>query len=462
MKKRTVTKFLAAGFILALFTVVQLNLSAPVHAEYSMSTKSNIEVEKVVKKAQSALSYRNEYLIVKYKDSKKELDLENGDLPYQARQVKKYFNNTRLIYLPGASKKELASYKLYLEKSGLVEYVDYDYKVQTMSLPCNDLLFFKQWGLQNRGQIIQLIPGTAGIDINAVPAWDITRGDPDVVVAVLDTGIDLQHPELASQAWVNPDEVPGNGVDDDNNGYIDDINGFDFLNHDSSVFDAGDQDIHGTHVAGIIAAKANNRKGIAGVAPGVKIMALKFIGPEGGNISDAIEAIEYARSMGVKVSNNSWGGSEYSQSLRDAIEDSGMLFIAASGNSGADADLAPEYPAAFECDNIISVAALNNRGSLPFWSNYGADSVDLAAPGSGIMSILELIPGSTFLYGYISGTSQAAPFVTGTAALVYSENQSLSPTEVKTKIMNSVKPLSVLEGKTVSGGMVDAYGALNQ
>lgn len=455
-------RFIMAFMCLMFFSVVQLTVPALVQADYSMSTKKDLEVEKVLRKAQDNGSFRNEYLIIKYKDPVKPREGEKLDLPFEARSIKKYFNDAQLLHLPGAGKDDLAAHKRYLEESGLVEYVEYDYKVQTMSLPCNDLLFFKQWGLQNRGQIIQLIPGTPGIDINAAPAWEITRGDPEIIVAVLDTGIDVEHPELADQVWVNPGEIPDNGVDDDYNGYIDDVSGFDFLHHDGSVFDASDQDIHGTHVAGIIAAEANNWRGIAGVAPGVKVMALKFIGPEGGNVSDAIEAIEYARSQGARISNASWGGSEYSQALYDAIVESGMLFVAACGNSGADAELNPEYPAAFDCNNIISVAALNNRGNLPSWSNYGVETVDLAAPGVGIISILELIPGSTILYGYISGTSQAAPFVSGVAALVYSENPGLSPVQVKTKIMEGVKPLPVLQNKTVSGGMLDAYGALSQ
>ncbi len=281
-----------------------------------------------------------------------------------------------------------------------------------------------------------------------------------MVVAVLDTGIDLSHPELQNRAWVNPGEIPGNGVDDDNNGYVDNVNGYDFLNQDGTVYDSADKDLHGTHVAGTLAAEFNNRKGICGVAPETKIMSLKFIGPDGGSISDAISAIEYANSMGVKLSNNSWCGSEYSQALKDAIEQSDMLFVAAAGNSSANADLAPEYPAAYDCDNIISVAAINNRGNLPFWSNYGSASVDLGAPGAEITSINALIPNSTILYIWIAIPLQAAPHVTGTAALILSQYPQLSALQVKENILNSVKPLPSLQGKTVSGGMVDAYAAL--
>lgn len=460
MKRTMVHRAFILAFA-ALLSFCQIPLSRPAQADVSMSTLKNLDKEEMITRIQGLMPIRNEYLIVKPHSQVKSSEMEELLASNGAAVQKVYKSGARLIKVPGSNRQSLSALKELLQSSGAAEYAEYDYVVHTMNQPCNDLLFFKQWGLKNTGQFIQLIPGIAGMDANAVPAWNITMGSPQVVVAVLDTGIFLQHPELITQAWVNPGEIPGNGVDDDNNGYIDDVNGWDFYNDDASVYDPGDQDIHGTHVAGVIAARNNNIQGISGIAPGVKIMALKFIGPDGGNVSDAIEAIEYARTMGVKISNNSWGGSEYSQALRDAIEQSGMLFVASAGNSGANADSAPEYPAAFDCSNIISVAAINNRGQLPFWSNYGPCSVDLAAPGAGIMSILELIPGSTILYGYISGTSQAAPFVTGTGALVLSQNPALSSQDVKSRILAGTHPLPALAGKTVSGGMLDAYGALS-
>lgn len=460
--KRTMVRQVFILAFAALLSFCQIPFSRPANAEVSMSTLKNLENEELIARVLDSVPIRNEYLIMKPQSQIKNDDMEQLLAANGAKSRKVFKNGLRLIQVPGSSRQSLSDLKDKLQNSGAVEYVEYDYIVHTMDQPCNDLLFFKQWGLKNTGQFIQFIPGTAGIDANVVTAWDITMGSPQQVVAVLDTGIFLQHPELIDQAWVNPGEVPGNGVDDDNNGYIDDVNGYDFYNDDSSVYDACDQDIHGTHVAGIIAARNNNIQGISGIAPGVKIMALKFIGPNGGSVSDAIEAVEYARSMGVKISNNSWGGTEYSQALREAIEQSGMLFVASAGNSGANADSAPEYPAAFDCSNIISVAAINNRGQLPSWSNYGPNSVDLAAPGSGIMSILELIPGSTILYGYMSGTSQAAPFVTGAAALVMSQNPGFGAQEVKSSILASARPLPALAGKTVTGGMLDTYGALTR
>ncbi len=425
----------------------------------SMSTSDNLEDESVLATKVPALPFKGEQLIIKMKADANLDQLGALKLGGSTTTRKKFHNGAELIRWPGLSQEQLAKTKDSLMKSGLVEYVEYDYLVQPASYPSNDPLFFRLWGLQNTGQLI-LLPGTSGIDINVIPAWEITQGSPDTVVAVLDTGIDLSHPELQNRAWVNPGEIPGNGIDDDNNGYVDDVNGYDFLNRDGTVYDSSDKDVHGTHVAGTLAAEFNNRKGICGVAPNTKIMALKFIGPDGGSISDAISAIEYANAMGVKLSNNSWTGTEYSQALKDAIEQSDMLFIASAGNSSANADLTPEYPAAYDCSNLISVAAINNRGSLPFWSNYGPLSVDLAAPGAEITSINEWIPNTTHLYGWMSGTSQAAPHVTGTAALVLSQYPQLSALQVKERLLNSVKPLPNLQGKTVSGGMVDAYAAL--
>lgn len=446
--------------IVFLFSLLLGPFSNSVLAVRSMSTADNPAEESVLVSNSAALPFQGEQLIIKMKDDAKRLEkLEGLKLGCAVTTLRNFHSGAALIRLPGMGRNELAEVKDSLMESGLVEYVEYDYLVQPASFPSNDPLFFRLWGLHNTGQII-LLPGSPGIDINVLPAWEITRGSADTVVAVLDTGIDLSHPELQNRAWVNPGEIGGNGIDDDNNGYVDDVNGYDFLNQDGTVYDAGDQDVHGTHVAGTLAAEFNNQLGICGVAPNTKIMALKFIGPNGGSISDAISAIEYATSMGVKLSNNSWGGGEYSQALKDAIAQSGQLFIAAAGNSSANADQSPEYPAAYDCENIISVAALNNLGKLPFWSNYGALSVDLAAPGAEITSIYEFIPNTTHLYGWMSGTSQATPHVSGVAALVLSQYPELSALQVKERILNSVKPLNSLQGKTVSGGMVDAYAAL--
>src|SRR5918999_1287399 len=269
-------------------------------------------------------------------------------------------------------------------------------------------------------------------DADAPEAWNTGTGTAATVVAVIDEGVDVSHPDLRNNIWKNPGEVPGNGVDDDRNGYVDDVNGFDFANDDASVYDPdpidGSGDEHGTHVAGTIAAEGNNGAGITGVNWQAKVMALKFLGPNSGSTLDAVEAINYAVAKGADISNNSWGyvGSP-SRSLKDAItraDNAGLLFVAAAGNGGADGvgddndanSTNTNYPSSFSNPNIISVAATDNRDRLASFSNFGASTVDLGAPG---VNVLSTLPGNR--YGYYSGTSMATPHVTGVAALLKSQ-----------------------------------------
>jgi subtilisin family serine protease len=320
--------------------------------------------------------------------------------------------------------------------------------------------FGELWGLNNTGQN----GGTPSVDMNALEASAVTQGDPNLVVAVIDTGVDFSHPDLSGRKWVNPGESGGgketNNIDDDGNGFVDDVNGADFFNNDGNPFD---DNSHGTHVSGTIAASVNGQ-GVVGVAPNVKIMALKFLNASNnGFTSDAIEAIGYAKSKGAKISNNSWGGGPYDQALYDAINNSGSLFVAAAGNGGADQisdnnDDSPFYPASYNLSNILSVAAIDNQGKLASFSNYGATSVDIAAPGVGILSTL---PGNT--HGSFDGTSMAAPHATGAAALVASVEPTLlaNPVGLKSDIMDAGKSLPATAGKTVTGDMVDALKAVD-
>jgi subtilisin family serine protease len=313
--------------------------------------------------------------------------------------------------------------------------------------------------LSNTGQT----GGTAGADIAAPRAWSTTTGDADTVVAVIDTGTDINHPDLKNNVWINPGETAGNGVDDDKNGYVDDVNGWDFHNNDASVYDAASEDSHGTHVAGTIAAEGNNGIGVTGVNWKAKIMPLKFLGPNGGYTSNAVKAIDYAVAKGAKISNNSWGGGGYSQTLKDAIsraDASGHLFIAAAGNGGSDGigddnDATPSYPASYDNPNIVSVAATDSKDALAGFSNYGGASVDLAAPGVGILSTL---PGNT--YGSYNGTSMATPHVSGVAALLKSKNPAADDATLKERLIKSVDARSNLSGKTTTGGRLNAAEAL--
>lgn len=280
-----------------------------------------------------------------------------------------------------------------LKSDSNVEAVQKNYIYNPTSFT-NDPEFENLWGLHNTGQEIWGMEGKKDVDINLPEAWDLTsdRNLEEVVVAVIDTGVQTTHPDLAEHMWVNQAEAEGApGVDDDNNGYIDDINGYDFYNNDGSVYDEEDGDEHGTHVAGTIAASIGNGLGVAGIAPNVKIMSLKFIGPEDGSTYDALRAIDYAKAQGVKISNNSYGGPFYDEFLKEAIEDSGMLFVVAAGNESLNIDKDPMYPAAFDSSNIISVGAIDNQGYKAEFSNYGKSNVDIAAPGVAILSTFPVV-----------------------------------------------------------------------
>ena len=280
-----------------------------------------------------------------------------------------------------------------------VEYAEPNFKVYPTGF-ADEPRFSELWGLHNTGQTVDGSTGTADVDVNGKEASARTQGSPTPEVAVIDDGVDFSHPDLSARRWVNPGETPNNGVDDDANGYVDDVNGWDVCHRDNTVHDDGD-DSHGTHVSGTIAASVNGQ-GVVGVAPNVEIMALKFLSDNGtgsgcNSTAGAIEAIGYAKKMGVKISNNSWGGGAFSRALKDAIDSSGQLFVAAAGNGGADSvgdnnDATPMYPASYASPNILSVAAANNRGGLGGFSNYGKTSVDISAPG---VSILSSVPGNT-------------------------------------------------------------------
>jgi subtilisin family serine protease len=316
----------------------------------------------------------------------------------------------------------------------------------------NDPRYPQLWGLNNIGQT----GGTPDADIDAPEAWDIQTGNPNLVIGVIDTGVDYNHPDLVDNIWTNPGEIAGNGIDDDNNGYIDDVRGWDFAYNDNNPMDVHR---HGTHVSGTIAGKGNNSVGVTGVAWNAKIMPLKFLNDSGsGSISNAILALNYATAKGVKLTNNSWGGGPYSQGLYDAINTAGQqgaLFIAAAGNTRSNNDITPFYPASYDLSNIISVAATDHNDALANFSHYGLTSVDLGAPGSNIYST---IPRGN--YGALSGTSMASPHVAGGAALVWSQNPTWTAQQVKNRLLDTTDPKPSLSGRTVSGGRLNLYNAL--
>ncbi len=298
--------------------------------------------------------------------------------------------------------------------------------------------------------------------INASAAWNLTTGSRSVVVGVVDTGIDYNHPDLAANVWTNPGEIAGNGIDDDHNGFVDDVHGYDFVNNDSNPMDDNG---HGTHVSGTIAAVGNNSLGVVGVNWNTSVMALKFLSASGsGYVSDAVRAINYATMMksrynvNVRVLNNSWGGGGYSSALDAAISASnsaGILFVAAAGNSGTNNDATPQYPANYSAGNVISVAATDQNDSLASFSCYGASTVDLAAPGVGIYST---VPNNR--YAVYSGTSMATPQVSGVAALAWAYKPTATVAEIRNALLQGVDKISSLSGKVASGGRLNAYKTL--
>ncbi|HEY6572927.1 MAG TPA: S8 family serine peptidase, partial [Candidatus Eisenbacteria bacterium] len=313
----------------------------------------------------------------------------------------------------------------------------------------NDTRFNELYAMRNTGQT----GGTAGADIKATLAWDQFTGDPNLKIGVIDTGVDYNHPDLAANVWTNPGEIPGNSLDDDNNGYIDDVHGYDFANSDGDPFDDNG---HGSHCSGTIAGVGNNNLGVAGVNWQAKIVGIKFLSGSGsGSTAGAIAGVQYAIAVGVRLTSNSWGGGGFSQALLDAINAAGaanQLFIAAAGNSSANNDTSPHYPSSYDSPYIVSVAATDHNDNLASFSNYGATSVDLAAPG---VSILSTLPGNS--YGLLSGTSMATPHVSGAVALAMGRFPAVPNLQIKALLLNAVDVKASLNGKVLTNGRLNAF-----
>jgi subtilisin family serine protease len=314
----------------------------------------------------------------------------------------------------------------------------------------NDPLFGAMWsiGLRNDDGI------NSGIDTPR--AWNLTTGSPDVTVAVVDTGVDASHPDLAENMWSNPGEVAGNGEDDDGNGMVDDAAGWDWVEGDSN---AGDGMGHGTHVAGIIGARGNNSLGVTGVTWDVGLMSLRVLDATGsGWTDDVADAFAYAGEMGADVVNASLAGPSFSEAMLDAIASSPeTLFVVAAGNQATNVDLTPTYPCAYSLPNVICVAATGQSNQLSSYSNYGSGSVDLAAPGDRILSTW---PGGGYSEEW--GTSAATPHVSGVAALLAARHPETTMGAVRDAIVGGTQGLPELAGRTVSGGRLSAAGALEQ
>jgi len=400
-----------------------------------LTPDKNLEYSNIEKPLTSSDSTnKSNNLIVKFKSGAKNSSMAHKDVG--ATVLKDYNKGMQLVKIPDNISLSDALTKYRQNKDVIYAEPNYTYKEDTIP---NDIYYGKLWGLEK---------------INASPAWDITTGSHSVIIALIDSGINSLHPDLIGKIWINTGEIPGNGIDDDKNGYIDDVNGWNFLSNSSNITDTNG---HGTHVAGIIAAAGNNNLGVTGVMWDVQIMVLKFLDKEGnGYLEDAISAINYASKMGASIISNSWGGSAYSQALKDAIDVSPALVVCAAGNeiSGSDNDIYPTYPASFSNSNIISVAATDMNDYISYFSNFGENSVDVAAPGEDIYST---ISGS---YGYLSGTSMATPYVSGLAGLIKSLRPDLANLQIKNTILNNVDFVSSLTGKVLTSGRINAYKAL--
>ena len=330
-----------------------------------------------------------------------------------------------------------------------VLYAEPNYSYSTTASP-NDPRFNEVWSLG--------LASGDGVNsgIGTPRVWNLTTGSSNVTVGVVDTGIDGTHPDLAANMYTNPGEVAGNGVDDDRNGLVDDVRGWDWVEDDSN---AADLNGHGTHVAGTIGAKGNNANGVAGVAWDVRLVPLRVLDAAGsGWTSDVAAAFAYAGRMGVDVVNASLAGPSPSVAVLDAIKASpNTLFVVAAGNSTTNVDATPSYPCSYPLPNVICVAATDQGNRLSGYSNYGAASVDLAAPGDGILSTF---PGGA--YAQMTGTSMATPHVAGVAALLQARHPEASGATIRQAILSGVEGLSALAGRTVTSGRLSAAGAFEQ
>ncbi|HUR56329.1 MAG TPA: S8 family serine peptidase [Opitutaceae bacterium] len=374
----------------------------------------------------------------------------------RVRRVFPQVGDLQVIELPAGMPAQTALNLLKQTKE--IAYAEADHVLKLQSTTPSDVRFGsgELWGLHNTG----LYGGTPGADIKAPEGWDIRTSAPNVIVALVDSGVRMTHQDLAPNLWTNPGEIPGNGIDDDRNGVIDDVHGYNaWAENGDPTDDLG----HGTHVAGTIGAAGNNGVGVVGVAWKVQLMVTKFTDPTGnGTISDAIECIDYVRRMGAQVINASWGATWFdSAALRDAIasaRDAGIIFVTVSSNGqGGNNDTTPVYPAGYDLDNIVVATATDRNDQLAFFANYGPRSVDLGAPGYNIFSTWN---GSDTDYAYYDGGSMAVAHVTGAVALVRAHFPGEDYRKIIQRVLSGTDPLPSLAGKTTTGGRLNLFKAL--
>ncbi|WHH58411.1 S8 family peptidase [Petroclostridium sp. X23] len=409
--------------------------AAGVSEDQNTSSETLITEQKALTKSKgNQQQKKTNRFIVKYKAEKPSEDITSKieDEIHNVRSLKNKQLENRfqvIVTKNKMSREDLMEDIKNQNAESIIEYIEPDMEI---SLP-------PEAAVSEQETVVASVYGSEGI-------YGAPMGE-DVIIAVIDTGMDITHVGLADNIWRNTGEIPGNGIDDGQNGYIDDVNGYNFYDDNNVVHNpsAMMDEQHATHIAGIIAAVDNNT-GITGVASKAKIMPIKVFSNGTAYVSDIIEAISYAESMGAKVANMSWGGSENSMALKEAMAQSGMLFICAAGNYGTNNDIRPIYPASYNLNNILTVTSVSEAGELSSFSNYGPASVHVAAPGQNILSTM---PANT--YGRKSGTSMAAPYATGEAALLYTQNQSSTAQQVKEAIIKSADLLPALIGRIYSG-----------
>ena len=441
-------------------TVLETDFKYPYVRVEETLTKGNIEQDEVILTRKVMVA---DHILVKLKAGVDEEQLQQINQRHQAEIIKELgsaqiyvvkFNHHAVETVSDA----VVTYGL---EESLIAYAEPDYLVQILDVP-NDPKYREQWSLAMN----ESTETTPHGDIGAAQSWDIQIGSADVVVAVVDTGVDYTHPDLLENIWENPGEIgydlfgndkSTNGIDDDENGYVDDRYGWNFYGGNN---DPMDDNRHGTHVAGIIGASGNNSLGVSGVCWKTSLLPIKLLNSAGiGATSDAVDAINYCTNLGIDISNNSWGGEDYSQALSDAIDgadQANCVIVAAAGNEGQDISDSPVYPASYDLPNIISVTATSQMDKLPWFANYGVRNVDLAAPG---VRILSTFPNGK--YGYLDGTSMAAPHVSGALAMLKSSYSELSAVQLKHRILAATDAQPALEDKCQTGGRLNVYRALN-
>lgn len=443
MKSKLITSVLAVFLVSNMFyTSVQaseFNKEVSVTDSSSTTAATKEKIMDSFTKNENKRNYKKDEVLVKVK-----LDRVGNvnhwlETSYPVK-VKRNLGNQLTVVTFDSNRYLVEDILSILNKDSNIEYVEPNYSTKIKGTPSAEPYYKSQWGLKNQKYI--------GLDINVESAWQLEKNNADTVVGVIDTGIDYNHEDLNKNLWINKDEIPNNGKDDDNNNYIDDYIGWNFAYENNDPYDDNE---HGTHVSGIVSA-SNNGIGTVGVSPNTKIMALK-VGDADGNLynDDIVAAINYGVKKGAKIFNCSFSGEDISQVEYDTIKNSNALFVVAAGNEGNNNDLHPRFPSNYELPNILSVGSIDSNGSLSYFSNYGAKTVDIAAPGSGIYST---IPNNR--YDYFDGTSMAAPHVSGVAALMLSEKPELTPVQMKDYILQNARPISQLSSTIVTGGVVDA------